>query len=163
MKRLTVAAIVVTLLFVVSVPMAFAFDPLGEILQATTGFEKTLEILRVEVQPSISTDSYFLVYGTDLATGELNIVELQLNDLSIFGNLDKGFSGELNRDAFKYIVESNVGNNITFECNGFQSLSFMEEYPQCYKIINIVGEPHPPVSSIAELDVWKASQVVLGQ
>ena len=163
-KRLTVAAIAVSILFLIALGLheAWAFNPLGEIWEAATGFETTLTVLKVEVQPSISTDSYFLVYGTNML-GEMNIVELQINDLSVWGNLHEGFAGELNRDAFKYIVESNVGNNITFECNGFQSFSFMEEYPQCYRIVDIVGESHPPVSSIAELDMWKASQIALGQ
>lgn len=114
-------------------------DIWSELGGAIMGFKKTLVVESVEVQPSLATDSYFLVYGKDTSTGKLSILEIQLNTLTVYGNFDDGLGGELNRDMLKYVVEHNIGNTITFECNGFdKALAFMEEYPQCYKIVNIV-------------------------
>lgn len=127
------------------------------------GYEKTLIVEYVEVQPAIETASYFFVYGIDPLTGEERIVELQNNSLSTLFNMGKTTEGLLNLDILKYTVMKNVGNTITFECNGADNWGvWMEQYPQCFRTVSIEGEEHLPVSSLAELEILQIAQS-LGQ
>lgn len=137
------AAVTLTVLFAVSVGATYGL-PAAHAggLDFFTGYEKTLVIESVEVQPAGGdNDSYFLVYGRELGTNDLTIVELQINILSLGGNLVEGFDGDLNREFLKYVVEHNIGNTISFECNGAENMGYAEEYPQCFRINNIIGEP----------------------
>lgn len=82
-----------------------------------------------------SDGSYLLVFGIDQRNGQEKIVEIQTNMGSSLGNMFN--AKEINRDYNWFKVKANVGNTIKFECNGFDGLDWMEEYPQCYKILEI--------------------------
>jgi hypothetical protein len=114
-----------------------------------TAFELTLEIEDVQVIPAPrGTDgSYYLIYGKD-SDGLDHVAEIQNNILSLGSNLDDLES--LNRDQILRKVQTNIGNTITFECNGAEGFEWMEQYLQCYKIINIIGEENVPTSGVGE-------------
>lgn len=110
-------------------------DNFGKINQPIP-FKLSLTVLAVDAIPSgIDADgSYYLVYGLDQNNND-RIVEIQTNMGSNIGNI---FSAkEINRDFNYFKSLANIGNLITYECNGFDNFEAIEEYPQCYKIIEV--------------------------
>lgn len=119
------------------------------------GFEKTGIIAYVDVQPASGDNaSYYLVYLEQLSTGEITIIELQNNSVSMVGNIGGLLGGEINLDYLLLEVRQNVGNTVTFECNGLDEKA-IEEYPNCNVMKNIKGDSHLPVNSIVELETYR--------
>lgn len=111
-------------------------DNIGKINQPIP-FKVTLKITDWEqvAGGKDSDGSYFLVYGIDQNKNAKRIIEIQNNMFSTAGNLLN--AKDINRDYNWFAVKENKYNIITFECNGFDNLDAIEEYPQCFKILSI--------------------------
>jgi hypothetical protein len=110
-------------------------DNIGKVNQPFP-FKVTLKVLAVEnfASGKDGDGSYFLVFGID-PKGNERIIEIQNNMGSSIGNIFK--PKEINRDFNYFRSLANIGNNITYECNGFDNVDAIEEYPQCYKVLEI--------------------------
>ena len=111
-------------------------DNIGKVNQPFP-FKVTMLVIDYEQMAggSDSDGSYLLVYGKDIKSGKDRIIEIQTNMGSSIGNLMN--AKEINRDYNWFKTKANVGKTITYECNGFDNIDAFEEYPQCFKIIEI--------------------------
>ena len=134
----TIAAILVVSL-ATSYAWAWSLPSLDQAFQLNQPFpfEVTLQVLAIDAIPSGDSGdgSYFLIYGLDPKHNNIErIIEIQTNALSVIGNISD--LKEVNRDFIYFRTLTHIGETITYECNGFENIDAIEEYPQCYKILS---------------------------